>query len=136
MKIYQPGGTVPDFPIGSYSGFAWFRTQQPHPFIEHAPPPPRIRVWRIVPRRVVPFFKTRRRLRRLLCFRDDISIPSLEMKVQRFLAIVLVCVALLLTAVGGFMDSWRGGSTFVLTARHAWHDGMFLLGLAVVLLLL
>ncbi len=58
------------------------------------------------------------------------------MKVQRLLASILVVLAVLMTAVGGLLDGWRGGGQVVLTSRHAWHDGMFLLGLAIFLLLL
>lgn len=60
----------------------------------------------------------------------------IEMKAQRVVALILAVVAALLTATGGLLDSWRGGGSFVLTSQHAWHDGMFLLLLAIFLLLL
>jgi hypothetical protein len=58
------------------------------------------------------------------------------MRATRVLALVAMTLAVLMTAVGGTLDSWRGGSRFELTSRHAWHDGMFLLVLGIFLLML
>ena len=58
------------------------------------------------------------------------------MKVQRTLALIIASVAVLMTGIGGTLDSWKGGGTFVITSQHAWHDGMFLMVLAIFLLLL
>jgi hypothetical protein len=53
------------------------------------------------------------------------------MSSQRMLAALIVVVAVGLTALGGLLDVQE---THTFTRDHLWHDGMFLLGLALVLL--
>ncbi len=63
------------------------------------------------------------------------------MKTTRLLAILAIGLAVILTAVGGTLDMWRGDAArgearLVLTSQHAWNDGIFLLLLAIALLLI
>ena len=58
------------------------------------------------------------------------------MKVTRVLAFIIMSVAILMTGVGGMMDSWKGDGMLRITSHHAWNDGLFLAVLAVFLLLL
>jgi hypothetical protein len=59
------------------------------------------------------------------------------MKTSKVVAVCLVLLAVALTAIGGFADAYRGRAdgapVFVITKQHAWHDGMFLLLLALFL---
>jgi uncharacterized membrane protein len=56
------------------------------------------------------------------------------MKTTRIVAIVLAIVAVFLTALGGILDAWRG-DRLIISKQHAWHDGIFLLLLALFLII-
>ena len=51
--------------------------------------------------------------------------------IVRVLTVLLVGFALILTAVGGYVD--MTGQPLHISKEHAWSDGMFLLGLAILL---
>jgi hypothetical protein len=59
------------------------------------------------------------------------------MKATRVVAILLMSIAVAFTAVGGLLDMMRvdsyGHHYAAITRQHAWHDGMFLLLLAIFL---
>ncbi len=61
------------------------------------------------------------------------------MKAGVIAAFVLVAVATMFMTVGGALDGFRfdanGVPVFVVTQNHAWHDGIFIMLLAIVLLL-
>ena len=58
------------------------------------------------------------------------------MKTSKLVAYGLVILAVFLTALGGALDSFRGAEKgIVITKRHAWHDGMFLMLLALFLVI-
>lgn len=56
---------------------------------------------------------------------------ALDKNVLQVLTIVLVGTALILTAVGGFID--MTGKPLYVSKEHAWSDGIFLIGLAILL---
>lgn len=57
------------------------------------------------------------------------------MKVTRLLAILVVVMAILMTGLGGLLDSWKGaGGGLVITRQHAWNDGIFLVLLGIFLM--
>jgi hypothetical protein len=56
---------------------------------------------------------------------------ALDKNVVQVLTIFLVGSALILTAVGGFID--MTGRPLYISKEHAWSDGIFLLGLAILL---
>lgn len=60
------------------------------------------------------------------------------MKATRTLAFLFAGLALVMTAIGGFMDAYRADPqpSFQISKAHAWHDGMFLMVSAIFLLLL
>jgi hypothetical protein len=47
---------------------------------------------------------------------------------------VLLGLAFVLNAIGGLMDMTNREKIGFFTKRHAWHDSMFVLGLAIVVL--
>jgi hypothetical protein len=57
------------------------------------------------------------------------------MKTTRIVALCLVVLAVAMTSLGGALDALRGGE-IVISKQHAWHDGMFLMLLAIFLMLL
>jgi hypothetical protein len=56
-------------------------------------------------------------------------------RLTRWVVIVLVVLAVALNALGGYMDAYRGNGTLQITQRHAWHDAVFLLLLAITILI-
>lgn len=52
----------------------------------------------------------------------------------QFLAIISFVAALILTALGGWSNML--GRPFILTERHAWNDGLFLMLVAIFFLVL
>lgn len=61
------------------------------------------------------------------------------MRTQTVLGVilVLVVVALLMQGVGGWLNmTGQEGTILRITSQHAWNDGMFLLGLAILIAIL
>lgn len=56
---------------------------------------------------------------------------ALDKNVLQVLTILLVGSALVLTGLGGYID--MTGKPLYVSKEHAWSDGMFLLGLAILL---
>jgi hypothetical protein len=59
-----------------------------------------------------------------------ISNIEIEMKPAHWFAIFIAILAVILTGLGGVMDSWKG-RTIKITKEHAWNDGTFLILLAI-----
>ena len=56
-----------------------------------------------------------------------------EMKPLKFLAVILLIIAFVMTAIGGLMD--MSYNEWKMTRQHLWNDGLFLGLLAIVILL-
>lgn len=56
---------------------------------------------------------------------------ALDRKIVHILTYALVALALILTGLGGFID--MTGTPLHVSKEHAWNDGLFLLGLAILL---